>query len=101
MTDYRDWVLRDEESELILTPRQGSDGTWCYAQRFADGTYSAWGQASDAVMASQFKPPVVWAYYKAEHGGLDGRGRATLYPVGSDKLATHRSSDGGDTIERI
>ena len=93
MTDYSDWVLKDEDEELLFGPVQDEGGWWAYVYK-KNGQIIAVSGMSDGSVELNFKPPVVWTYYYEDKNG-------TLITWGESHLATHRSCDGGDTIERI
>jgi len=98
--DYSNWVLRDDfRATFVYGPKQTPNGDWHYLVEFESGDIEQGN--SYKRLTELFEPPVVWAYYQAVRGGLDGRGDQTLHPAPDAAHATHRSKDGGDTIERI
>ena len=95
MTDYSDWVPKEEREELLFGPVQDDMGRWAYVYK-RSGQIVAVSGAPEGSMKELFEPPVVWTYYRENSDN-------ELLPLGRNwpPHATHRSRDGGDTIERI
>ena len=91
-TDYSDWVLKDRYGAVFTYgPKKDSYGVWHYLVEFESGAIET--GTNKKVIEDLFQPPVVWTYYFQNRQG----------DLKRDPLlnATHRSCDGGDTIERI
>lgn len=102
-TDYSTWALKDEDAELLYGPSVDEGGWWCFVYK-KNGLIKSCSGLPDYTIELNFKPPVVWTYYR--EAGYGSRLRAgTLSPIftcaETHVRATHKSCDGGDTIERI
>lgn len=96
MTDYSDWVLKDEyRGRVPYGPKECNKGYWHYVVEFEDGRIES-GRSEGAAIEALFKPPVKWTYYQET-----GDGSLLIRGEIDGPLLTHRSKDGGDTIERI
>ena len=95
MTDYSTWVLKDKHEKLLFGPYQGEAEYWAWLVEYVDGSLGAYTSCSRSI-TDHFEPPEPeWTYYRE----LWPRG--SLIPTKEQSIATHRSKDGGDTIERI
>lgn len=103
MTDYSTWVLKDEKSKILCGPVQDKRMLWAMMIEDETGWISAVSEFNDSDMECYCKPPEVWTYYKQYPDG----DLVPCTPGGApprfagNNIPTHRSKDGGDTIERI
>ena len=96
MTDYSNWILKDKHEKLLFGPYQGEAEYWAWLVEYVDGSLGAYTSCSRSI-TDHFEPPEPeWTYYTESRvaGNL-------LANPGPRDTATHRSKDGGDTIERI
>ena len=94
MTDYSTWVLKNKHKKLLFGPHQDELGDWVWVIEYEYGSVGAY--TDDRGIATDLKPPEPeWTYYREVQIN-----RGLLAVTGPD-IATHRSKDGGDTIERI
>ena len=98
MTDYSTWVLKDKHEKLLFGPYQGEAEYWAWLVEYVDGSLGAYTSVSRSI-TDHFEPPEPeWTYYRKSLP----RGNHRIYiPTTEPGVATHRSKDGGDTIERI
>ena len=97
MTDYSTWVLKNKHEKLLFGPHQDELGDWVWVIEYEYGSVGAY--TDDRGIATDFEPPEPeWTYYRKSLP----RGNHRIYiPTTEPGVATHRSKDGGDTIERI
>ena len=93
MTDYSTWVLKNKHKKLLFGPHQDELGDWVWVIEYEYGSVGAY--TDDRGIATDLEPPNLWTYY------AQLRPSGPLIPATEPGAATHRSKDGGDTIERI
>ena len=95
MTDYSTWILKNKHEKLLFGPLQDKFGDWAWVVEYEDGSVGAY-TSDDRGIATDLEPPNLWTYYR------ESRVAGNLLAItGPRATATHRSKDGGDTIERI
>ena len=94
MTDYSTWVLKNKHEKLLFGPLQDKFGDWAWVVEYEDGSVGAY-TSDDRGIATDLEPPNLWTYYRKSLPG------GNLLAITGPDTATHRSKDGGDTIERI
>ena len=94
MTDYSTWVLKNKHEKLLFGPLQDKFGDWAWVVEYEDGSVGAYTSDNRGI-ATDLEPPNLWTYY------AQLRPSGPLIPATEPGAATHRSKDGGDTIERI
>ena len=94
MTDYSTWVLKNKHKKLLFGPHQDELGDWVWVIEYEYGSVGAY--TDDRGIATDLEPPEPeWTYYRNSLLG------GNLLAITGPDTATHRSKDGGDTIERI
>ena len=95
MTDYSTWVLKNKHEKLLFGPHQDELGDWVWVIEYEYGSVGAY-TSDDRGIATDLEPPEPeWTYYR------ESRVAGNLLAITRMETATHRSKDGGDTIERI